>query len=104
MQVISRLQSEPFRGREGLGGWMHEIDEQFQEWEVVGDEWRVSGDRVAVLGRGDTKRPSKPPGYGTGQVLTVRVGDQPLGCDGIFCERTWNWYVRPGITCTGRPF
>jgi len=49
-QVISRLQSEPFRGREGLRRWMEEIDEHFQEWELVGEEWRDAGDRVAVVG------------------------------------------------------
>jgi ketosteroid isomerase-like protein len=50
-QVISRLQSEPFRGREGLRRWMEEIDEQFREWELVGNEWRDIGDRVVVLGQ-----------------------------------------------------
>ena len=50
-QVISRLQSEPFRGREGLRQWMEEIDQQFREWELVGDEWRDIGDRVVVLGQ-----------------------------------------------------
>jgi ketosteroid isomerase-like protein len=50
-QVISRLQREPFEGREGLHRWMQEIDEQFQEWELVGDEWRDTGDRVVALGR-----------------------------------------------------
>jgi ketosteroid isomerase-like protein len=51
MQVISRLQREPFRGRDGLQDWFEEIDEQFQEWEVIGDEWREEGDLVVVLGR-----------------------------------------------------
>jgi ketosteroid isomerase-like protein len=49
--VISRLQSEPFRGREGLLRWFQEIDEQFQEWELVGEDWRDAGDRVVVLGQ-----------------------------------------------------
>ena len=51
VQVISRLRSEPFRGREGLREWFQEIDEQFQEWEIVGDEWRDAGERVVVLGQ-----------------------------------------------------
>ena len=50
-QIVSRLQSEPFEGREGLHRWMQEIDEQFREWELAGDEWRETGDRVVVLGR-----------------------------------------------------
>ncbi len=39
-QIVSRLQREPFEGREGLQQWMQEIDEQFREWELAGDEWR----------------------------------------------------------------
>ncbi len=50
-QIVSRLQSEPFEGAEGLQQWMQEIDEQFREWELAGDEWRETGDRVVVLGR-----------------------------------------------------
>jgi ketosteroid isomerase-like protein len=50
-QVVSRLQDEPFEGREGLQRWMQEVDEQFREWELVGDEWRDTGDQVVVLGR-----------------------------------------------------
>jgi len=30
---------------------MQEIDEQFRNWELAGDEWRETGDRVVVLGR-----------------------------------------------------
>jgi hypothetical protein len=37
-QVVSRLQREPFEGREGLDRWMQEVDERFREWELVGDE------------------------------------------------------------------
>ena len=25
------------------------------------------------------------------QVPTVRTGEKPLGCVGVFCERAWNW-------------
>jgi ketosteroid isomerase-like protein len=51
MQVMSRLRREPFRGRAGLQDWFAEIDEQFQEWVVIGDEWRAGDDLVVVLGR-----------------------------------------------------
>ncbi len=50
-QVVSRLQREPYEGREGLHRWMLEVDEQFREWVLVGDEWRDTGNRVVVLGR-----------------------------------------------------
>ena len=45
-QVVSRLQAEPFEGREGLHRWMQEVDEQFGEWQLVADEWLDAGDRV----------------------------------------------------------
>jgi ketosteroid isomerase-like protein len=51
MQVVSRIQNEPFRGRGGLRRWIQEIDEQFQEWELIVDEWRDVGDLVVGLGR-----------------------------------------------------
>jgi ketosteroid isomerase-like protein len=50
VQVISRLQHEPFRRPEGLRKWMREIDEQFEEWELVPEEWRDTGDLVVVTG------------------------------------------------------
>ena len=50
-QIVSRLQTEPFEGREGLHRWMQEIDEQFREWELTGEEWHEIGDRVVVLGQ-----------------------------------------------------
>jgi ketosteroid isomerase-like protein len=50
-QIASRLQNEPFEGREGLRRWMQEIDEQFREWELFGEEWRETANRVVVLGR-----------------------------------------------------
>ena len=48
--VLSRFQPEPFRGRDGLRGWMQEIDQHFKEWRLVVNEWREEGDRVVGLG------------------------------------------------------
>ena len=50
VKVVSRFQPEPFRGRDGLRGWMQEIDENFKEWRLVVEEWREVGDRVVGLG------------------------------------------------------
>ena len=50
-QLISRFQSEPFRGLEGVRRWMQENDEQFREVKLVVDEWRDVGDLVVVLGQ-----------------------------------------------------
>jgi ketosteroid isomerase-like protein len=63
-QVVSRLQSEPFRGREGLRRWMQEIDEQFREWTLVGDEWRDIGDRVVVFGQVRLRRKESGVAFG----------------------------------------
>jgi ketosteroid isomerase-like protein len=48
---FSSLQGEPYRGYEGLRQWMHDIDEQFDEWQVVAGEIREHGNRVLVLGQ-----------------------------------------------------
>jgi ketosteroid isomerase-like protein len=41
----------PYRGIEGLVHWIGEIDDQFDEWYSLPDEWRQLDDgRVLVLG------------------------------------------------------
>ncbi len=68
MQVISRFQAEPYRGRDGLRRWMNEIDEAFQDWQLVAYEWREVGD--LVVGRGHIQLRGKEGGVGF---------DQPMG-------------------------
>ena len=55
-QIFSRLQAEPFEGREGLHRWMQEVDEQFGEWQLVADEWRDAGDPCCCPRSGPTSR------------------------------------------------
>lgn len=50
VEIASRLQSEPFRGPEGLQAWFAEIDEHFGEWQLVADEWHEVGNAVAAIG------------------------------------------------------
>jgi ketosteroid isomerase-like protein len=50
VEVMSRFQAEPFRGRDGLRRWVDEIGDQFNEWELSVDELRDAGDQVVVLG------------------------------------------------------
>jgi ketosteroid isomerase-like protein len=51
VQVLSRFQTEPYRGRDGLRRWMQEIDDHFSGWRLVVDDWREAGDQVVGLGR-----------------------------------------------------
>jgi ketosteroid isomerase-like protein len=51
VEVASQLQGEPFRGPEGLRVWMREIDDQFDEWSLVVEEWYDRDDFVAAVGR-----------------------------------------------------
>lgn len=50
VEVRSRFQAEPFRGRDGLRRWVDEIGDQFNEWELFVEELRDAGERVVVLG------------------------------------------------------
>lgn len=49
--LVSRLiGGEPVRGREGVRRYLREIDDQFDKWTMVIDDWRDSGDFVVALG------------------------------------------------------
>jgi ketosteroid isomerase-like protein len=52
-EILSRglMEGRLLRGREGIRGFLREIDEQFDEWTITVEEWRDAGDFVAVLGR-----------------------------------------------------
>jgi ketosteroid isomerase-like protein len=68
VQVVSRFQTEPFRGRDGLRRWMQEIDLHFKEWHLVIDKWRDAGDLVVGLGHIELR----------GQESGVEL-EQPMG-------------------------
>jgi ketosteroid isomerase-like protein len=51
VEVLTQLQPDAFRGVEGFRRWIEEIDEQFQQWRVVAEDWRDAGDGcVLALG------------------------------------------------------
>jgi ketosteroid isomerase-like protein len=68
VEIRSRLQAEPYRGWAGLKLWMQEIDDQFEEWQLVVKEWRDTGDLVVGLGHIGIR------GQGSGIEF-----DQPIG-------------------------
>jgi ketosteroid isomerase-like protein len=53
VQLLSRgiMEGRRLRGREGVRRWFREIYEQFDEWNIIVEEWRDSGDCVGGLGR-----------------------------------------------------
>jgi ketosteroid isomerase-like protein len=53
VKLVSRgiMEGRHLRGREGVRRWLREIDEQFDEWRITGEDWRAVGDSVAVLGQ-----------------------------------------------------
>ncbi len=72
VQVVSRFQTEPFRGRDGLRRWMEEIDQHFQEWHLVVDEWRDTG--AQVVGLGHIRLRGQESGVGFDQPMGWLVG------------------------------
>lgn len=44
------LGDEPYRGPEGVGAWMDELDRTFEEFLISHDDVRDLGDRVLALG------------------------------------------------------
>src|SRR6478672_4170187 len=51
VEVVSRFRTEPYRGLEGIRLWTAEIDEHFDEWHIVVEDWRDAGEDVVGLGR-----------------------------------------------------
>ena len=48
--LVSRILGESVPGRAGVRRYLREIDEQFDRWNLVVEDWRDTGDRVAALG------------------------------------------------------
>jgi ketosteroid isomerase-like protein len=48
---ITSVSGEAFRGRAGVERWMADVDENFEEFLLLPEEIRESGDRALVLGR-----------------------------------------------------
>jgi ketosteroid isomerase-like protein len=48
---LSSTQGGPYRGHDGFRDWIADIDEQFETWELRGEEWLpLEDDRLLVLG------------------------------------------------------
>ena len=51
VEVVSRFRPEPYRGLEGIRLWTAEIDEHFEEWSILVEDWRDAGENVVALGQ-----------------------------------------------------
>ena len=47
----ARVEGDPYRGSEGIATFLREVDETWQEFQPVPQEYRDLGDRVLGLGR-----------------------------------------------------
>jgi len=48
--LVSRILGESVRGGAGVRRYLREIDEQFDQWNLVIEDWYDAGDFVAALG------------------------------------------------------
>jgi ketosteroid isomerase-like protein len=67
-EIVSPMLGGVHHGPEGLRRWFREIEEQFDEWIAIPDEWRQAGDRVAAAGRVRLR------GRGSGVAFEAPVG------------------------------
>ncbi len=66
--ISDAFQGEPFRGHEGARQWLAALDENFETWTIVMDEFREQEDVVVVLGSVHAR------GRGSGVELDQQVG------------------------------
>jgi uncharacterized protein len=50
-EIVSTFLGGRQHGHEAVRRWFREIEEQFDEWTVMADEWRDAGDLVVTVGR-----------------------------------------------------
>jgi ketosteroid isomerase-like protein len=62
------FRGEPFRGHDGAREWLAGLDENFERWELVADEFHERADTVVVLGKVRAR------GRGSGVELDQGVG------------------------------
>ena len=51
VELVSQIMGGSVRGRAGVRRWLREIDQQFDEWTLIGEEWHDAGECVVALGR-----------------------------------------------------
>jgi len=67
-EIVTRMLGRTEHGPEAVRRWFREIEEQFDEWTVIADEWCDAGDLVAAVGRVRLR------GRGSGVAFDAPVG------------------------------
>src|SRR5215217_3928310 len=67
-ELVTSFLGGPQHGPEAVRRWFREIEEQFDEWTVMADEWSDAGDLVAAVGRVRLR------GRGSGVAFDAPVG------------------------------
>jgi len=73
----ARVEGDPYRGREGIETFLREVDETWEEFLPVPEEYRDLGDRVLGLGRLRTRGRSSgvPVDSPWGGIYDLRGGE-----------------------------
>jgi ketosteroid isomerase-like protein len=66
--ISEAFKGEPFRGHEGAREWLAALDENFETWNLVADEFLERGETIVVLGH------IRARGRGSGVELDQDVG------------------------------
>jgi ketosteroid isomerase-like protein len=66
--ISDAFKGEPFRGHDGVREWLATLDENFDRWELMPNEFHERGNTVVVLGRVRLR------GRGSGVELEQDVG------------------------------
>jgi ketosteroid isomerase-like protein len=67
-KIVTTMLGGTQHGPEAVRRWFREIEEQFDEWIAMADEWYDAGDRVAAVGRVRLR------GRGSGVAFEAPVG------------------------------
>jgi hypothetical protein len=72
IEILSALTGQVFRGEEGVGRWVAEIDDQFEAWELaIAEVEQRSEDRFVV--RGSVRARGRQSGLDLDQPITWRI-------------------------------
>jgi len=76
VEVVSLFRPEPYRGAEGIALWTAEIDEHFEEWHILVEDWRDVGEDVVALGKIQLRGRSSAVSFDqpAGVIVEIREG------------------------------
>jgi ketosteroid isomerase-like protein len=78
VEVISRFRPEPYRGSDGIRLWTAEIDEHFEQWHILVEDWRDVGEDVVALGHIQLRGRSRSVQFEQPAGVIVEIRDDRL--------------------------